>query len=128
MLWSTPFFCRIVPDPRRAYLLQCFYLLKNILFLVAAPLQLQIIRISSLVRAVRSFPGGVFKCQRNVTVFPGLHLGQTFARLPCKTVQSQLRLLLRFTSEQPVQILLEHDVIKSSLTPNRSRYKHPLQP
>ena len=84
---------------------------------------------SSLAAAVNTLNGGVFKRRRCLTAIPGLHLVQRSARFPCKTVQYQLRHLLRLQKHIfNFQIVLWHDTINNSITPHSSNFYNPLSP
>ena len=78
---------------------------------------------SSLAADVNTLPGGVFPRRRRLTALPGLHLIQSSAKFCHKTLQHQLRLVLRFRSRTTKQqsrtkIIIWHDVINNTLTPH----------
>ena len=87
---------------------------------------------SSLAAAVNTLPGGVFQRRRHLTALPGLHLIQSSAKFPQKTLQHQLRLDLRFQSNNTQhcrpKIIIWHNVINNSLTPHSSNFNSPMSP
>ena len=88
---------------------------------------------SSLAGAVNTLPGGVFQRCRHLTALPGLHLIQSSAKFCHKTLQHQLRLVMRFRSRTNTKysctkITFWHDVINNSLTPHSSNFNRPLSP
>ena len=88
---------------------------------------------SSLAAAVKTLPGGTLQRRRHLTALPGLHLIQSSAKFPRKTLQHQLRPALRFRShtnkhQSRPKIIIWHDVIINSLTPHSSNFNNPLSP
>ena len=88
---------------------------------------------SSLAAAVKTLPGGILQRRRHLTALPGLHLIQSSAKFPHKTLQHQLRLALRFRChtnklQSRPKIIIWHDVINNSLTPHSSNFINPLSP
>ena len=87
---------------------------------------------SSLAAAVKTLPGGTLQRRRHLTVLPGLHLIQSSAKFPHKTLQYQLRLVQRLQSNNTQhcrpKIIIWHDVINNSLTPHSSNFNNPLSP
>ena len=87
---------------------------------------------SSLAAAVNTLPGAVSQRHRHLTALPGLHLIQSSAEFPHKTLQHQLRLFQRFQSNNcqhcRPKIIIWHDVINNSLTRHSSNFDKPLSP
>ena len=88
---------------------------------------------SSLAAALNTLPGGVFQRRHHLTPLPGLHLIQSSAKFPHKTLQYQLRLALHFHShtnkhQSRNKIIIWHDVINNSLTPHSSNFNNFLSP
>ena len=87
---------------------------------------------SSLAAAVNTLPGGVFQQRGHLTALLGLHLIQSLAMFPHKTVQHQLRLVQRFQSKNSLncrpKIIIWQNVINNSLTPHSSNFNNPLSP
>ena len=112
--------------------MRCLPFLESVLFSasgVDATQTMHVFGASSLAAAVNTPNGGVFKRRRCLTAIPGLNLVQRSARFPCKTVQYQLRQLLRLHKHtSQLQIVLWHDTINKSITPHSSNFYNPLSP
>ena len=88
---------------------------------------------SSLAAAVNTLPDGVFQRRGHLTALPGLHLIQSSAMFPHKTLQHLLRLALRFRSQtnkhqSRIKIIIWHDVINNSFIPHSSNFNNSLSP
>ena len=128
------FLCRVCHQ--WACLVSCFQCLPDTLFGFnsrACRFQMHIIGASSLAAAVNTLPGGVFRRRRCITALPGFHFIQHSANFPHKTLQHQLRLILRFRALPNQQyfrpqIIIWHNVINNSLTPHSSNFHRALCP
>ena len=87
---------------------------------------------SSLAASLKTLPGGVFRRRRHLIALPGLHLIQSSAKFPHKTLQHQLRLVQRFQSNNSQhcrpKIIIWHDVVNNSLSRHSSNFNNPLSP
>ena len=135
LLDTPPSFC-VFKYPQWVCLASCFLSLHapcSVFNSRACNILMLIFGASSLAAAVNTLPGGVFQRRCHLTTLPELHLIQSSAKFRHKTLQHQLRLVLRFRSRTPTQqsrakIIVWHDAINNSLTPHSSNFNRPLSP
>ena len=89
--------------------------------------------LSQLFVCSQQHPLGVLFLCRHLSALPGLHLIRSSPKFRHKTVQYQLRQLLRLCKTQQsetsfLKVVVWHDVIDTSSTPHSSNFNLPLSP